>query len=908
MPKTSRDYNPAAIMLGLDEILVRHGFYMGWGELASWDLTPRLTHHEDGSATLTAFHDPGGAPAVRYHRSENGTISLHTASTSQPIPEWLFPPNSYHPKTGQRRKPTRRDAPRLQVINHTETGRQQQHLMLTCTELMLILRHQLMLRLAATAAAVASDYLPNRIIQYAMTQVSSRLRNECIPNPLIPARHVAVEAMLRAVHPSTCRELLRQQLDPARELTPLPPYEEPPLREREPPPTPKPPNRLNAHYSLPVTRPRDSSVVAAAGQLNTDLLDQLLDAETLETLLSLTAPKDQPLYASLAATQIRDYNKVHSSMPAYGTMTKTSPSLTRIYLQDRHLSYMPPRSPQDITERLRGEYADRRHDMTDSQWQHFQRLANMPRLQGARYEPLRITAEAVALAGQPEPTDRALLTLYRSHQILFDHMYRHLSLTRQTQDAAWKHTLHTFLDPKTQTTQPQRTGTGAHRHDPPTEKTQTLAARNLERAREAVSPLDSRTPGQRGINTRKHRVVQTKPSAALVPARTRRLPAHPAEHLQPGGDRGPAAGLPSPSRHEGDHRRPPAGLPGHRPGPRTRSAALLDSHPLLGTGRDRLSRQAETTARPGSSGRGPDRSTPGRRPEPRPRTAQQSPAQAHCATPTREERRQRAAAHEPTPGTDFRGHSRRARGADLKRYCASTATHRNLKQEHAQEEGTMTGNIATVPRPLHSAYDPHGTILIFLLDTNHGRRLIFYKTSLNGNGNPPRYRIGQRIQLTNAILNTHPAGDFYYATKAHIRRPRSTSTPATPTRQQDLYERLFHATSHCHWAAQGWHDAVSLLEEAFPNSVMSTAHDLHDPDTEEWHRTRYRLDIAVEDDPRHTAAVDLAPQRQPLPHSVHASRSQSRPRAPAASSRINPPPRPRPPDIPTPEHTLPPPG
>ena len=451
MPKTSRDYNPAAIMLGLDEILVRHGFYMGWGELASWDLAPRLTHHDDGSATLTAFHDPGGAPAVRYHRSENGTISLHTASTSQPIPEWLFPPNSYHPKTGQRRKPTRRDAPRLPVINHTETGRQQQHLMLTCTELMLILRHQLMLRLAATAAAVASDYLPNRIIQYAMTQVSSRLRNECIPNPLIPARHVAVEAMLRTVHPSTCRELLRQQLDPARELTPLPPYEEPPLREREPPPTPKPPNRLNAHYSLPVTRPRDSSVVAAAGQLNTDLLDQLLDAETLETLLSLTAPKDQPLYASLAATQIRDYNKVHSSMPAYGTMTKTSPSLTRIYLQDRHLSYMPPRSPQDITERLRGEYADRRHDMTDSQWQHFQRLANMPHLQGARYEPLRITAEAVALAGQPEPTDRALLTLYRSHQILFDHMYRHLSLTRQTQDAAWKHTLHTFLDPKTQT-------------------------------------------------------------------------------------------------------------------------------------------------------------------------------------------------------------------------------------------------------------------------------------------------------------------------------------------------------------------------------------------------------------------------------------------------------------------------
>ena len=188
----------------------------------------------------------------------------------------------------------------------------------------------------------------------------------------------------------------------------------------------------------------------------------------------------------------------------------------------------------------------------------------------------------------------------------------------------------------------------------------------------------------------------------------------------------------------------------------------------------------------------------------------------------------------------------------------------------------MTGNIATVPRPLHSAYDPHGTILIFLLDTNHGRRLIFYKTSLDGNGNPPRYRIGQRIQLTNAILNTHPAGDFYYATKAHIRRPRSTSTPATPTRQQDLYERLFHATSHCHWAVQGWHDAVSLLEEAFPNSVMTTAHDLHDPDTEEWHRTRYRLDIAVEDDPRHTAAVDLAPNASHyrilfMPHAVRAA-------------------------------------
>ena len=192
----------------------------------------------------------------------------------------------------------------------------------------------------------------------------------------------------------------------------------------------------------------------------------------------------------------------------------------------------------------------------------------------------------------------------------------------------------------------------------------------------------------------------------------------------------------------------------------------------------------------------------------------------------------------------------------------------------------MIGQITSVPIPLHSAYDENKTTLIFMMQTDAGLRKIFYLTDLDHLGNPPNLHVGQHLEITNAILNTHPAGDFYYTTEAQL-RPASSGldmTQPTPRELQELYQRIFHHTRHNHWVAQGWHDAVSLLREAFTGSTESNDHLRQKPGTDGWLDTRYRLSFAVEDDPRHTAAVDLGPDANHyriifLPHAVRAART-----------------------------------
>ena len=192
----------------------------------------------------------------------------------------------------------------------------------------------------------------------------------------------------------------------------------------------------------------------------------------------------------------------------------------------------------------------------------------------------------------------------------------------------------------------------------------------------------------------------------------------------------------------------------------------------------------------------------------------------------------------------------------------------------------MIGKITSVPIALHSAYDENKTTLIFMMQTDTGLQKIFYLTKLDHLGNPPKLHIGQHLELTNAILNTHPAGDFYYTTHAQPRPapPGFHMTPPTPRELQELYQRIFHRTRHAHWVAQGWHDAVSLLREAFPGCTESNDHLHQKPGTDGWIETRHRLNFAVEDDPRHTAAVDLGPDVDHyriifMPHAVRAART-----------------------------------
>ena len=65
-----------------------------------------------------------------------------------------------------------------------------------------------------------------------------------------------------------------------------------------------------------------------------------------------------------------------------------------------------------------------------------------------------------------------------------------------------------------------------------------------------------------------------------------------------------------------------------------------------------------------------------------------------------------------------------------------------------------------------------------MMQTDAGLRKIFYLTDLDHLGNPPNLHVGQHLEITNAILNTHPAGDFYYTTEAQL-RPASSGLDMT---------------------------------------------------------------------------------------------------------------------------------
>ena len=187
----------------------------------------------------------------------------------------------------------------------------------------------------------------------------------------------------------------------------------------------------------------------------------------------------------------------------------------------------------------------------------------------------------------------------------------------------------------------------------------------------------------------------------------------------------------------------------------------------------------------------------------------------------------------------------------------------------------VKGRITSVPVPLHSAFQDDKTTLIFGLETDSGTVTIFYLTDLDRNGDPPRLAVGQPVELTDPILNTHPAGAFYYATEGRLlpRRPGTQGFSKTPKALQDLYQRIFQHTKDAPWLAQGWHDAAALVRTALPGCTESSSHNFQKPSTAEWFNSLYRLDFAVHDDPRHSLSVDLGPTADHyriifMPHAV----------------------------------------
>ena len=448
MPKTAYDEHPAATAHGLHEFLLKHAPDIARRQLAQWDLGPKLTRHQNGALDLTAFHDPEGHAAVRYHRTANGEISLTAASPHQRLPRWLEPPKSYRPDPRRQRKPGRTDAPKLPVLSRLETDNQL-NLALSCTDLIRILQRQLALRVTVAAASVASDYLPNRAIKYALNPRLDHWPTHSRHDPMPQAEYAAQQAILEAIPNATDRNLTEKHLpeqnsDLFELLLPDKParggsLRRPPIRSIHK----KTINRLDSAHTLPRRRPQGTGPLAAAAQLNTDLVAELLDPEATRTLLALCGTPKQPRHARITQSSICDYNTIRSSPAAYALLAQSEPGLARIYMSTQGKPGQRLTSPKPMIDRLR-----RKQCQDDgAKWEYFRRIANIPSLRLTNDWYISLAAEAAAIAGRKDAPDRSLITLCDSSHIINDRKRFNRRHGSQVPRTAWQHTLHAFLDP-----------------------------------------------------------------------------------------------------------------------------------------------------------------------------------------------------------------------------------------------------------------------------------------------------------------------------------------------------------------------------------------------------------------------------------------------------------------------------
>ena len=448
MPETAYDADPGITARAIYRYIAHHGLHTAREELARWDLAPRITHNHNGSIDLTAFHDHHGAAAITYHRAVNGEISLKAASPNQRLPKWLQPARSYRPDPPRQRKPGRGDAPKLPLLHHISTDHDQFTLVLSCTNLIHILERQLALRVATAAAAVASDYLPNRAIKYAFHPRATPFSSTMPHDPMHAAKYAALNAILEAIPSEPGRLLAEKHLtEPDWFLLDLlvstKPVRRHSLKREHISRTPEKTNRLNSVHTLPRRRPQDTGPVAAAAQLNTDLVTELLDPEATETLLALSGQPHQPRHARITQSTIPEYNTVRSSLAAYAPLAETEPGLARLYMTSRSEMSQKVPDPETLIDRLRRKNC---RD-NDAKWKHFRRIANIPELRNTNGYYIALAAEAAATADRDDAPDRSLIALCQCGHIIDDNKRFESRHGSKTSRDAWRRTLHAFLDP-----------------------------------------------------------------------------------------------------------------------------------------------------------------------------------------------------------------------------------------------------------------------------------------------------------------------------------------------------------------------------------------------------------------------------------------------------------------------------
>ena len=437
MPSEDPTPSPATTADALASFLRRRGLDMARAELALWDLPPKITREPNGRAALTAFHNSQGKPAVRYQLDATGNLSRKAASDHHTLPNRLRPTVHRRSNAGSRRwDPTK--LPDTTQIQYEYAGDEQ--LLLSCTELIRILRRLLAVRLITRAASIASDYLPNSIVREAINRRDRPSYDGDHPGELMDlAQHLALQAMAEGVSSDSRRRILLDRLGTrTRPRTPW--FLSNLLGDTAVQQTPSHP--LDSRYTLPPKRVRGTDALAAAAQLNSDLVREFLDQPTLQALLAIdTAPK-QSLHARLTATPLMRYNVTHSSLPAYGPLAQTAPGLARLYLHNQGSQRQHLTHPGVIISRLR-----KAHRLSPLQWRLFHRLANHPRLHTNHLDSLKATARAAALANQPRPTDAALTALHHSWATLDTQRYAHRGRTKTGHRTAWRRILQAFLHP-----------------------------------------------------------------------------------------------------------------------------------------------------------------------------------------------------------------------------------------------------------------------------------------------------------------------------------------------------------------------------------------------------------------------------------------------------------------------------
>ena len=622
MPETSYDPDPEITARAIYRYIARHGLHTAREELARWDLAPRITHNQNGSIDLTAFHDQHGTAAITYHRAVNGEISLKAASPNQRLPKWLQPARSYRPDPRRQRKPRRGDAPKLPLLHHISTDHDQFTLVLSCTNLIHILERQLALRVATAAAAVASDYLPNRAIKYAFHPRATPFSSTMPHDPMHAAKYAALNAILEAIPSEPGRLLAEKHLtEPDWFLLDLlvstKPVRRHSLKREHISRTPEKTNRLNSVHTLPRRRPQDTGPVAAAAQLNTDLVTELLDPEATETLLALSGQSHQPRHARITQSTIPEYNTVRSSLAAYAPLAETEPGLARLYMTSRSEMSQKVPDPETLIDRLRRKNC---RD-NDAKWKHFRRIANIPELRNTNGYYIALAAEAAATADRDDAPDRSLIALCQCGHIIDDNKRfesRHGSKTIPRRLASNVARLpgpghsHTHLRPA---------GNGLARHVRPPETEYPLGTRHLAPADETGRPLVPPDAGRPRPRPRRRRLVRHQSTSALGQARTRPLPAHTPEQLPARRRRPPSPRIPRERQHAGYQQRANPGLHRHRPGPAARRHPALIEDPLLGGRRDPRPQRAKTKQRNAPSGPRAGRCPPETRPTSAPATA-----------------------------------------------------------------------------------------------------------------------------------------------------------------------------------------------------------------------------------------------------------------------------------------------